>query len=401
MRRVICFLLVYSIAVSAAKVDACPFCSAIANSISEDLVTADVTVVAKWVDTARNRAALAAGPAKKFDDKDPLSLRDFQVIRIYKGSARLGTNARQIQAPFRGRPEPNQVFLIFGFDGQTINWSAALPLRKESLVYLDALPGLPKSGPERLKHFLPYLDHPEPALADDAYNEFARAPYEEVKQARPYLDRSWLLSRIADERTDARRRRLYLTLLGVCGEPSDGAAVYQVMQKLEGSNEPGLDAAIACYLTLTKSEGLQQIEERYLTNQNVEFKAVYSAIMALRFHGEESEVISRQRLGAALQRVLHNPQLAELVIADLARWEDWTATKEIAKLLQTSTDEHQRTRVAAARYLMACPNTEAKQLLAKLQVSDPSTVRGARSVLPAPIPDPATSNSANSANSNE
>lgn len=379
---IVCLLLSHQAAM------ACPFCSAIDNTISEDLSKSDVTVVAEWMDTPHNRAALARGvPAGRRDEEDPLSLRDFQVIRIYKGESRLGGETKRVRATFRGRPEPNRVYLLFGFVDQSLGWAAALPLHRESLTYLDALPSLPKPGPERLTHFLQYLNHAESALADDAYNEFARAPYSDVKGMRSSLDRVWLLQRITDARTDARRRRLYLTLLGICGEPSDAPAVWQVMETLEDPKQLGLDAAIACYLSLTKTDGVAPIEERYFLRPKVEFKNVHSAIMALRFHGEEEHLIPRDRLCAALRRVLAIPQLADQVMADLARWQDWSAATQVAELFRTSTDANQFVRVPAARYLMLCPDPRAKQLLAELTKLDPDAVRRAKTFMPVPPPD--------------
>ena len=367
---------------------ACPFCTAIANTLSEDLSKADVTVVARWMDTASNRAAVARGlTTVEGEVDDPLALRDFQIIRVYKGQTKQNWNHKQIRATFRGRPEAGRVFLVFGFSDETINWTTAVQLRPESLIYLDKLSSLPPPGPERLKHFLKYLDHPEQPLADDAYNEFARAPYSEVQSLRPYLDRTWLLERITDARSDARRRQLYLTLLGVCGQPSDATTVLRVMEKLEDPRETGLDAAIACYLTLTKSTGVSTIEERYLVPPGVDHKKALAAIMAIRFHGEEAQLVPRSRLGAALQGVLDRPQLAEMVIPDLARWEVWSAATAVAKLFRSATGENASVRVPAARFLMACPSPEAKQLLAELRKLDPESVRRANTFLPVPPPD--------------
>jgi hypothetical protein len=366
-------------------VAACPFCTAIANTISEDLSKSDVTVVANWLDTERNRAGVARSlTTAERDDSDPLALKDFEVLRVYKGGTKFKLSGKKIQATFRGQPEPNRVYLLFGFVDETINWTAALPLRAESIAYLDELAKVPPPGPERLKHFLRYLDHPEKALADDAYNEFARAPYAEVQAMRKHLERKWLLERLGDSRTDSRRRRLYLTLLGVCGEPGDAATVQKIMHQLESSEEAGLDAAIACYLTLTKAEGVPTIEQRYLS-PNAEYRQTYSAIMAIRFHGEE-KVISRDRLGAALQLVLDRPTCADLVIADLARWQIWTAAQSIAKLFRMA-EANSSARVAAAKFLSICPTAEGKQLLEELKKLDPAAVGRGRIFLPVPPPD--------------
>ena len=381
--RLIAFVVVASVSWNGLA-SACPFCSAIANTLSEDLSKSQVAVVAKWLDTERNRAGVARSlKTTERDAEDPLALKDFEITRVYKGGSKFKLNGKRIQATFRGQPEPNRIYLVFGFVDETINWTQAVPLRAESLMYLDELPKLPPPGPDRLKHFLRYLDHREKALADDAYNEFARAPYSDVQGLRASLDRNWLLERIANPSSDARRRQLYLTLLGVCGQPSDAEAVWQTIERVEASNEIGLDAAIACFLTLTKSDGLARIRDRYLARPN---ESANHAIMAIRFHGEELKAISRKELGDALMLVLDRPKLADLAIADLSRWEIWTAVKPMAKLFRMA-EENSTTRVAAARFLMTCPTPEGKQLLAELSKFDPVSVRNARGFQPMPPPD--------------
>ncbi len=47
--------------------------------------------------------------------------------------------------------------------------------------------------------------------------------------------------------------------------------------------------------------------------------------LALRVLGQETDLIPKQRLVAALRNMLDRPQLADLVIPDLARWQDWGA----------------------------------------------------------------------------
>lgn len=357
---------------------ACPFCSAIDNTISEDLRKSDATVVARWVDSPFNRAALARPVPKTGRDwEDPLALREFEIFRVYKGQDKLA-GVTKIKATFRGRPEPNRVYLIFGFMDQTLGWAAALPMREDAVTYLDALPKLPPPGPERLKFFLAYLDHPEKALADDSYNEFARAPYTQVKQTKPYLDRVKLLAAIESPQTDDRRKRLYFLLLGICGEPTDAPRIWQVMESWTDPKRNGLDAAVACYLTLTGGAGLDRVADKYFRATGVEFRFVYSAIMALRFHGTEEQFIPRAKLCQALHHVLKMPQLADLVIPDLARWEDWTATDEVASLFRSATGENQFVRVPAARYLIQNPTAEAKRCLAELEQVDPEAIRRAR-----------------------
>ena len=63
--------------------------------------------------------------------------------------------------------------------------------------------------------FQQYLEDSEDLLARDAYDEFARAPYEEVIDLKDRMDHAQLVAWIQDPDVSPRRRRLYLTMLGV------------------------------------------------------------------------------------------------------------------------------------------------------------------------------------------
>ena len=85
----------------------------------------------------------------------------------------------------------------------------------------------------------------------------------------------------------------------------------------------GLDALIACYITLKKEAGLPLIEELFLKNKKSDYADTYAAIMALRFHASEGKVVEKKRLLEGFHYMLERPELADLVIPDLARFEDW------------------------------------------------------------------------------
>ena len=85
----------------------------------------------------------------------------------------------------------------------------------------------------------------------------------------------------------------------------------------------GLDALIACYLTLRGPEGLDLIEKMFLhdsaTRLEDNFADIYATVTALRFHGSENNVVSRPRVLKSLSYLLDAPETAELVVSDFAR----------------------------------------------------------------------------------
>ena len=58
-------------------------------------------------------------------------------------------------------------------------------------------------------------------LAQDAYDEFARAPYAEVHELKGHMVHDKLVEWIKSPDVNPSRRRLYLTMLGVCGGEHD------------------------------------------------------------------------------------------------------------------------------------------------------------------------------------
>ena len=56
-----------------------------------------------------------------------------------------------------------------------------------------------------------------------------------------------------------------------------------------------------------------ELEDLFLKNKQCEYADTYAAIMALRFHGNEADIVSKKRLVKGLRHMLERPQLADLV----------------------------------------------------------------------------------------
>ncbi len=97
-----------------------------------------------------------------------------------------------------------------------------------------------------------------------------------------------------------------------------------------------VEAAIACYISLKGSAGLEEIRKKYFENRKANTSDVYLAILALRAHGQEIEQIPKAELAAALRPLLDHSEIADQVIPDLARWEDWTVLNPLVKIFKTT-----------------------------------------------------------------
>ena len=409
--RAVGFVCGLALLAGVARLWACPFCNVESKTLSEDTNGADAVVLAKLAKDAPTNA----------DPSDPNSgMAKFQIVETLKGQKAVG-DAKEIDVVFFGDSDRNKTYLITGLGTDKIDWATPLPLSQTAIEYVRKLPSVAPTGVERLEFFQDYLENADPLLAQDSYDEFARAPYSELLALKPKLKHDRVVKWVADPEISPSRRRLYLTMLGVCGTKADvplleemialdfekekpalvalvgnGLAMggpvglpllIEAAQQDDRRKKMGLDALVACYLVLRGPEGLDLIEERFLKNPHAEYTHVYSTIMALRFHGDQDTgVVPRERLLASMRLLLKNPDFADQVILDLSRWEDWSVLDQMVEMFKTS-DEKGYVRQPVVSYLTVASEQQgdvgkrATAAIEELEKLDPETVKTARSLM--------------------
>ena len=353
------------------KLNACPFCNAVSQTLRQEMLAMDAVVIATPVDADGFRT----------EDNGEVTMR---VAKVLKGGD-LVKEGQEIQATYFGEVSKDRRFLIQGVDPPQLQWASTLPLSERSEKYVSKVAQLGDDAAERLRFFQQYLEDEESMLSRDAYDEFASAPYDAVKQLEPLMDHDQLISWITDPEISTNHKRLYLTMLGVCGDEKDLPILEKMMRSTQKSSRSGLDALIACYLTLAGERGLPLIDELFLANQKAAYADTYAAIMAIRFHGTEGDTIARSALVESLHHVLDRKDLADLVIPDLARWSDWSQVERLTDLFINADPDNNWVRVPVVNYLRACPLPEAKEALKKLEEVDPESVRRANTFFSIPV----------------
>ena len=400
---------------------ACPFCSVTSQTLSEELESAEVAVIARL-----SKPAPPYDPSTPPDEIGPdIGMATFEVVEILRGADKY-PDLSELRVVFFGENVPEKLYLINGIDAgipvadstQVADWTTPLPLSERGRQYVKQLETLPKKGAERLAFFQKHFEDDDPLLAQDAYDEFARAPYQEVIDLGPQMDRPQLLEWIGNVEIGPTRRRLYLTMLGVCGKVEDADQLEAMIKYdfhqiepalntmvsvlgLHGSQlgaplaaelvradvrrqQQCLDALIAAYLKLKGPEGLGLINERFLANPDAEYTDVYSTIMALRFHGEETDVLPREDLLNSMRLVLDKPDSADLVMTDLTRWEDWEVLDRLVQMFMDS-DEDSWLRSPVISYVLEAARQpgdvgeRATAALAEIEKIDPQGVKRAQS----------------------
>lgn len=351
---------------------ACPFCSAVSQTLRQEMEAMDAVAIA---------TVMPGEDARNQESGEVL----MQIETVLKGHDLIEAG-QQVQAIYYGDVAADRRFMISGVDPPHLQWSC-LPLTERGEAYVKRVTELADKDPlTRLRFYHQYLHDDEQMLSRDAYDEFATTPYDVVKALKPDMNHDQLVQWIADPETPTDRRRLYLTMLGVCGDEGDLPFLESQLRSTEKSTRGGLDALIACYLTLAGEQGVPLIDELFLANKQAPYADTYAAIMAIRFHGTEGGVIPRSALLGSLHYVLDRKDLADLVIPDLARWGDWSQIDRLVELFAEADEDNNWVRVPVVNYLRACPQPEAQAALKKLEQIDPEAVKRANTFFSIPTP---------------
>ena len=367
----------------ARQVLACPFCSAVSLTFAQEIAQSQAAAIVRLVEPP---PAGALSPRAE----GPLPKGKFAVVEVLKGAdfvADAGHSAADgtpIETILLEEKPVGTLFLLMGIEPPKLVWSSPIPVSERAVQYLRKLSALPEKGPDRLAFFQRHLEDPDETLARDAYDEFAVAPYADVRGLADRMDPTQLLQWIENPKVQANRRRLYATMLGACGTKADAERIGAILANQDLGPEKaevrsGLDALIACYVTLRGPEGLDLIDELFLNRRGREipFTETYAAVMALRFLGEESQGVPRDRVLASLRLLLAEPKLADLVIADLARWQDWSVIDRLVELFEKAEADNIFVREPIVNYLRVCPLPQAAAAIVRLEKIDPEAVRRA------------------------
>jgi hypothetical protein len=371
----LCLLLALAGLPATSTLSACPFCAAVSQTFTEEIDSMDAVVIGELL-----KLPPKAKPNEDVANREAPKAT-FKIVQVVKGDTFL-EGMKTVQTIYFGDGKIGQPFLIMGVDPPKLMWSTPLQITARARKYIPQLLALPKEGPQRLEFFQQHLEDEDEMLARDAYDEFAKAPYAEVIALKEKMDHERLVYWIQNQDVPASRRRLYLTMLGVCGTEQDLPMLESMLRSEDRKAKAGLDAMIGCYLTLKGSEGMPLVEELFLKNDKAEYADTYAAIMALRFHGSETDVIPRKRILQGLRFMLDRPQLADLVIPDLARWEDWDSMPRLVQLFKEADEKSSWVRVPVINYLRACPKPEAEKYITELEKIDPDAVKRANTFFP-------------------
>ena len=305
-------------AASAAR--CCPFCSAPSLTLAEQMAQADAAVLVQWVG------------GKKATDKTAgeTVYQIKQIVRNHKNELKVED---KVTLPRYRESKVGDLFLLVGSKGTTIEWASPLEVTETSFNYVAQAPSPEVPTTKRLAYYVKFLEYPDQMIANDAYGEFANAPYADITQLADELPREKIRGWIVNKDTPATRMGLYGLLIGLCGNDDDAKIIKEKILEKTEDFRLGIDGLMSGYLLLTGDKGLAVLDENKLNNRDVPFSETYAAMQALRFMWKYAEGrIEKPRLRTSMRILLDRPELADLVIADLARWKDWEIQDQLMTL---------------------------------------------------------------------
>lgn len=357
-----------AVAVFSGPVGACPFCSAPSLTLSEQLAQADATVLVQWAD----------GKASTEKDEGHTVYEVRQVVKNLGDRIKVGD---RITVPRFRTGKKGDLSVLMGSKGAMIEWGSPLEVTETGFNYMVQAPSTEAPVAKRLEYFIRFLEYPDQMIANDAYGEFANAPYEDIVKIREAMPREKIRGWLTSRDTPATRLGLYGLLIGLCGTVDDVPLIEGKILEKSADFRLGIDGIVSGYLILTGDKGLDVIEKAKLQNRDVPFSETYAAMQALRFmwrYGENR--IEKSRLQASMRMLLDRPELADLVIADLSRWKDWSILDRLMSMYGRGEYNIPSIKRAIVRYMLTC-SRDVPELVTGETVKDPEHVARAKTSL--------------------
>lgn len=354
-----------ALAVVSDSARACPFCSAPTLTLSEQAAQSDVVILAAWQSGTKG---IPADPTSE-------STTTFEISKVLKGPFKKGDT---ITLAGYQPAQAGDFYLLTGLGSDPIQWDIPSAFSKKAFDYMAAAPapqtadGQKVPARQRLPYYVTYLESPDEVIANDAYSEFANAPYDEIVAVREELNSDKLRKWVLDPATPPSRLGLYGLLLGLSGDESDAQAMKKLIAKPTADFRIGLDGVISGYLLLAGEPGLALVRELKLENEylvdkqgnpitnkqgekvTVPFSEVYAAMQAVRFMWDYGNgQIGPETLRKTMRVLLERPALADLAIADLARWKDWGIQDRLFKMYNAEAYQTPSIKRSIIRYFRA------------------------------------------------
>jgi hypothetical protein len=243
------------------------------------------------------------------------------------------------------------------------------------LKYLaDLAKQKPKDRTEELLFFFRYLDHADPAVAADAYLEFAKSKDADVGRVARQLSPDKLRRLLQNEKTPPERLGLLAFLLGSCGGEKDAELLRSLIATPSPRTAGGLDGLLAGYIQLKPQEGWK-LAQSVLADEKRRFEDRYSVVRMVEFQHGAMPDKSRPEVLLACEIMLDSGQLADFAVENLRKWSVWDLTPLVLKQFGKKSHDTPIIHRAIIRYALDCPRPEARSFVEEVRRQRPALVK--------------------------
>jgi hypothetical protein len=304
---------------------------------------------------------------------------ELRIDATIKSDPQLG-ELKSITLPHFVPPDPKVKYLIFADArrGQ-LDPYRGIPFNSDRVVrYLKDSPEFPddKAPPEkraqRLLYYFKYLNDPEPDLALDAFKEWAGAGNREVGLVAPQVSADDLRQWLMNPKTPANRLSLYAFLLGSAGKDSDAELLRRLIVAPDERTGSALDGLLAGYIRLRPEEGWKLTED-VITDPKRPFTQKHAILRLLRFYHGYQPAETRAQIVKCSALMLQQQDVHDLMVDQLHAWKIWDLTDQVIAVYAKA--DAPITKRAVCRYLVLCPQPQAKKFLEQLRQMEPKLVR--------------------------
>jgi hypothetical protein len=303
---------------------------------------------------------------------------DLDITEVIRRDAALGDRKSiELSRYVPNDPKDPTKFLVFcDVFKEKIDPFRGVPLKSAAAIeYVRKVVALdPKDTAGNLAFFFRYLDHSDPELARDAFAEFAKGGDLDLAKAAPRLSADKLRAWLDSKDTPAERLSMYGLLLGACGRAEDVGFIERLLADTSERITNAYDGILAGYMHLRPREGWQ-IALAVLRDSKKPLPLRLAVVRTLRFwHGAQPRE-SRDNLLRCFTIMLPQPDLADLAVEDLRRWEMWDLSRDIVSLYGRKGFDAPLLQQAILRFALTCKDATCRGFIDDRRRAEPDVVR--------------------------
>lgn len=378
---------VLGLIINAASIEACPR----DETFGEAFNRYDTVAIGEFVDATQA-------------DQRGWATATFRIKQVFQGTG--ASDAQLVTVSTKQHSKVGDVAVLVA----DRKWKKAVPdkptfaafrrrigISPSAVRYVESLPRGEVAPAESLSFYIRFLEHDDEIIAADAYGRCSSASYSTLRTVSDQFPRESLRQWVASDQTAPSRLSLYGLMLGMCGDEQDEALLHSKIVVEADQFRVGMDGVVAGYLLIAGEKGLELIEKQKFLDNTIQFGETYSAMLALRIvwtaandhnkdGGSNESPITKNRLRQSMRILLERTDLADLVIADLTRWSDWSQMDDIYALYDADGYNVPAIKRAIVRFFLVAtrvkddrPNQEqlaaAERYVAELKKIDPNTFK--------------------------